>query len=59
MKRLFIVGDDAFIVHAIRLALRFSTGVSVFGVIDGQRSVREAVREAQPDVVVVDGLRDA
>jgi DNA-binding NarL/FixJ family response regulator len=59
MKRLFIVGNDAFIVHAIRLALRYSTGVSVFGVIDGQRSVRQAVREAQPDVVVVDGLRDA
>ena len=59
MKRLFIVGNDAFIVHAIRLALRYSTGVSVFGVIDGQRSVRRAVREAQPDVVVVDGLRDA
>jgi DNA-binding NarL/FixJ family response regulator len=59
MTRLFIVGNDAFIVHAIRLALRYSTGVSVFGVIDGQRSVRRAVREAQPDVVVVDGLRDA
>jgi DNA-binding NarL/FixJ family response regulator len=59
MKRLFIVGNDAFIVHAIRVALRYSSGVSVFGVIDGQGSVREAVREAQPDVVIVDGLRDA
>jgi DNA-binding NarL/FixJ family response regulator len=59
MKRLFIVGNDAFIVHAMRLALRHSSGVNLFGVIDGRRSVRAAVREAQPDIVVVDGLTDA
>jgi DNA-binding NarL/FixJ family response regulator len=59
MKRLFIVGNDAFIAHAIRLALRCSTGISVLGIIDGRRSVRQAVRDAQPDVVVVDGMRDA
>ncbi|HEX2105799.1 MAG TPA: response regulator transcription factor [Solirubrobacteraceae bacterium] len=59
MRRLFIVGNDAFIVHAMRLALRYSSGVNLFGVIDGRRSVRDAVREAQPDIVVVDGLRDA
>jgi DNA-binding NarL/FixJ family response regulator len=58
MRRLFIVGNDAFIVHAMRLALRYSTGVNLFGVIDGRGSVRDAVREAQPDIVVVDGLRD-
>jgi DNA-binding NarL/FixJ family response regulator len=58
MRRLFIVGNDAFIVHAMRLALRYSSGVNLFGVIDGRRSVRDAVREAQPDIVVVDGLRD-
>jgi DNA-binding NarL/FixJ family response regulator len=59
MKRLFIVGNDAFIVHAMRLALRHSSGVNLFGVIDGRRSVRAAVRDAQPDIVVVDGLTDA
>jgi len=59
MKRLFIVGNDAFIVHAMRLALRYSSGINLFGVIDGRRSVRDAVREAQPDIVVVDGLDDA
>jgi DNA-binding NarL/FixJ family response regulator len=58
-RRLFIVGNDAFIVNALRLALRSSSGVSLFGVIDGSRSVRATVREAQPDVVVVDGLSDA
>src|SRR5919206_2676434 len=58
MKRLFIVGNDAFTVQAMRFALRYSSGVNLFGVIDGQGSVRQAVREAQPDVVVVDGLED-
>jgi DNA-binding NarL/FixJ family response regulator len=57
--RLFIVGDDSFIVDAMRLALRASSGVSLLGVIDGRRSVRAAIREAQPDIVVVDGLSDA
>jgi DNA-binding NarL/FixJ family response regulator len=59
MKRLFIVGNDTFTVQAMRFALRYSSGVNLFGVIDGQGSVRQAVREAQPDVVVVDGLEDA
>ena len=58
MKRLFIVGNDAFTVHAMRFTLRYSSGVNLFGVIDGQGSVRQAVKEADPDVVVVDGLTD-
>jgi len=58
MKRLFIVGNDGFIVHAMKFALRYSSGVNLFGVIDGQGSVRQAVREAKPDIVVVDGLGD-
>jgi DNA-binding NarL/FixJ family response regulator len=58
MKRLFIVGDDTFTVYAMRIALRYSSGVNVFGVIDGQGNVRQAIREAQPDVVVIDGLGD-
>ena len=59
MKRLFIVGNDAFTVHAVPLAVALAWGVNLFGVIDGRRSVRDAVREAQPDIVVVDGLSDA
>jgi DNA-binding NarL/FixJ family response regulator len=59
-RRLFIVGTDASIVNAMRVALRSSSGVDVFGVIDAnRRSFRAAVREAQPDIVVVDGLSDA
>jgi DNA-binding NarL/FixJ family response regulator len=59
MRRLFIVGDDAFIVHGMRFALRYASGVSLFGVVDGHGQVREAISEAQPDIVVVDGLGDA
>ena len=57
--RLFIVGNDAFILNAMRHALRSSSAVNLFGVIDGRHSVRAAIREAQPDIVVVDGLSDA
>jgi DNA-binding NarL/FixJ family response regulator len=56
MKRLFIVGSDAFIVHAMRFALEFAPDANVFGVIHGQGRVGEAIRQARPDVVIVDGV---
>jgi DNA-binding NarL/FixJ family response regulator len=56
MKRLFIVGSDSFIVHAMRFALEFAPDANVFGVIHGQGRVGEAIRQARPDVVIVDGL---
>jgi DNA-binding NarL/FixJ family response regulator len=56
MRRLFIVGNDAFIVHAMRFALQYAPGVSLFGVIDGQGRLADAIREARPDLVIVDGL---
>jgi DNA-binding NarL/FixJ family response regulator len=59
MKRVFIVGNDAFTVHAMRFALRYSTGVNLFGIIEGQGSLADALKEARPDVVVVDGITDA
>jgi DNA-binding NarL/FixJ family response regulator len=59
MRRLFIVGNDAFIVHAMRFALQYAPGVSLFGVIDGHSPMREAIREAQPDIVIVDGITGA
>ncbi|MCW3049051.1 MAG: response regulator transcription factor [Solirubrobacterales bacterium] len=58
MKRVFIVGNDAFTVHAMRFALRYSTGVNLFGIIEGQGSLPDALKEARPDVVVVDGITD-
>jgi DNA-binding NarL/FixJ family response regulator len=58
MKRLFIIGDDEFMVQAMRFALRYTSGVSLFGVVDGQGSIRQAVREADPDLVAIDGISD-
>ena len=58
-RRLFIVGNHASIVNALRVALRHPSGVNLFSVTDARHSVRAAVREAEPDIVVVDGLSDA
>jgi DNA-binding NarL/FixJ family response regulator len=43
----------------MRFALRYSTGVNLFGIIEGQGSLPDALKEARPDVVVVDGITDA
>jgi len=56
MRRLFIVGNDAFIVHAMRFALQYAPAVSLFGAIDGRGPIRDALREATPDLVIVDGI---
>ncbi|MEA2324524.1 MAG: two-component system, NarL family, nitrate/nitrite response regulator NarL [Solirubrobacteraceae bacterium] len=56
MKRLLIVGDEGFTVHAMRYAMQHTTGFSLFGVIESNGDVRSAVRMARPDAVVLDGL---
>jgi DNA-binding NarL/FixJ family response regulator len=56
MKRVFIVGSNSFIVHAMGFALEFVPDASVFGVVHGQGRVGEAIRQARPDVVIVDGV---
>jgi DNA-binding NarL/FixJ family response regulator len=58
MKRLFIIGDDEFMVQAMRFALRYTSGVSLFGVVEGHGSLRQAVREADPDLVAIDGVTE-
>jgi DNA-binding NarL/FixJ family response regulator len=58
-RRLFIVGNHESIVNALRVALRHPSGVNLFSVTDARHSVRAAVREAEPDIVVVDGVSDA
>ena len=32
MKRMFIVGSDAFLVTSMRIALRYASGINVLGV---------------------------
>jgi DNA-binding NarL/FixJ family response regulator len=55
MKRMFIVGSDAFLVNSMRFALRYASGVNVFGILDAETSVRQAVRESEADIVLLDG----
>jgi DNA-binding NarL/FixJ family response regulator len=55
MKRLFIVGSDSFIVHAMRFAHQYAPDADLFGMMHGQGPVRDAIRRAEPDLVIVDG----
>jgi DNA-binding NarL/FixJ family response regulator len=59
MKRMFIVGTDGFLVTTMRVALRYSSEITVFGVRDADASVRRALREARPDIVLLDGSASA
>jgi DNA-binding NarL/FixJ family response regulator len=59
MKRLMIVADHSFVVQAIRLALRQTAGFQVVGFFDGRGSVRHALQELRPDVVLVDDMQEA
>jgi DNA-binding NarL/FixJ family response regulator len=59
MKRLMIVADHSFVVQAIRLALRQTAGFQVVGFFDGRGSVRDALAELRPDVVLVDDMQDS
>ena len=58
MKRLLIIGSHTFTVDAMRFAMQHTTGISLFGVMDGNAEISPALREANPDVVVVDGLSE-
>jgi DNA-binding NarL/FixJ family response regulator len=54
MKRLFIVGSEPFIVHAMRFALEYAPDANLYGMVHGPEW-RDAIRHADPDVVIVDG----
>jgi DNA-binding NarL/FixJ family response regulator len=53
-----IVADHSFVVQAIRLALRQTAGFQVVGFFDGRGSVRGALAELRPDVVLVDDMQE-
>jgi DNA-binding NarL/FixJ family response regulator len=57
MKRLLIIADHSFVVEAIRLALRQTSGFKVVGFVDGRHDASLTIREAQPDVVLVDEMQ--
>ena len=58
MKRLMIVADHSFVVQAIRLALRQTAGFQVVGFFDGRGSVRDALTQLKPDIVLVDDMQE-
>ncbi|MDX6691281.1 MAG: hypothetical protein QOG15_2738 [Solirubrobacteraceae bacterium] len=58
MKRLLIVADHSLVAHSIRLALKQTAGFQVVGVVDGRTTVRDALLELHPDVVLVDDMHD-
>jgi DNA-binding NarL/FixJ family response regulator len=54
MRRMFIVGSDAFLVTAMRLALRYGSGISVLGMLADEPRIGQAIRDAEPDIIVID-----
>jgi DNA-binding NarL/FixJ family response regulator len=58
MKRLLIIADDAFVVQAIRLALRQTPGFQVVGFLDGRGPVGLQLLELRPEVVIVDEMEN-
>jgi DNA-binding NarL/FixJ family response regulator len=59
MNRLFVVADEASVEHAMRFARTCSTGLNLFALTDREGSIREAVREASPDMAILVGSDDA
>src|SRR3954470_12503213 len=57
MKRLMIVADNSFVVQTLRLALRQTAGFQVVGFVDGRASIRDALAELRPDIVLVDDMQ--
>jgi DNA-binding NarL/FixJ family response regulator len=57
MKRLVVIADHAFVVEAIRLALRQTVGFRVVGFLDGRRPLGARLAELGPEVVLVDDMR--
>jgi DNA-binding NarL/FixJ family response regulator len=52
--KMLVLGSDVFVLGAMRLGLRYGSGVSVLGVVDRGASLAPALREASPAIVVID-----
>jgi DNA-binding NarL/FixJ family response regulator len=57
MRRMFIIGSDAFLVTTMRVALRYGSGINVLGVLDDGADIAQALRDAEPDFVLIDASR--
>jgi DNA-binding NarL/FixJ family response regulator len=54
MRSVFIVGRDDFLLSSMRVVLGCAAGVNVVGVLDDDAGVLDALREAEPDIVLID-----
>jgi DNA-binding NarL/FixJ family response regulator len=59
MNSVVIVADSSFVVETIRLALKNTARLKVLGKVDGRESISSAVRECQPDIVLVDEMQNS
>ena len=59
MNSVVIVADSSFVVETIRLALKNTARLKVLGKVDGRGSISNAVRECQPDIVLVDEMQNS
>jgi DNA-binding NarL/FixJ family response regulator len=59
MNSVVIVADSSFVVETIRLALKNTARLKVLGKVDGRGSISGAVRECQPDIVLVDEMQNS
>ena len=59
MNSVVIVADSSFVVETIRLALKNSARLKVLGKVDGRGSIRNAVGQTQPDIVLVDEMQNS
>ena len=59
MNSVVIVADSSFVVETIRLALKNSARLKVLGKVDGRGSIRTAVEQSQPDIVLVDEMQNS
>jgi DNA-binding NarL/FixJ family response regulator len=59
MNSAVIVADSSFVVETIRLALKNTARLKVLGKVDGRGSIRNAVGQCQPDIVLVDEMQNS
>jgi DNA-binding NarL/FixJ family response regulator len=56
MKQALVVGSDDFLISAMRIALRHAPGIHALGILERGGALRQALREASPDLVLVEAV---
>jgi DNA-binding NarL/FixJ family response regulator len=59
MNSVVIVADSSFVVETIRLALKNTARLKVLGKVDGRGSIRHAVGQCRPDIVLIDEMKNS